>query len=73
MVKTLNQALTWFDKAIEQNPKSIGAYYQKANALVKAGKKEEARKAATKSLELAREAKNANYITMNEKLLSGLN
>jgi tetratricopeptide (TPR) repeat protein len=71
--KDLNQALTWFDKAIEQNPKSIGAYYQKANALVKAGKKEEARKAATKSLELAREAKNANYITMNEKLLSGLN
>jgi hypothetical protein len=70
--KDLNQAVTWFDKAIEQNPKSINAHYQKANALVKLGKKDEARKSATRSLELAREAKNENSIRLNEKLLADL-
>ncbi|MDB5192216.1 MAG: Tetratricopeptide 2 repeat-containing protein [Segetibacter sp.] len=70
--KDLNQAVSWFDKAIEQNPKSVTAYYQKANALVKLGKKDEAKKAATKSLELAKDAKNTNYVQLNEKLLSGL-
>jgi hypothetical protein len=70
--KDLNQAVIWFDKAIEQNPKSFNAYYQKANALVKLGKKDEARKAANKSLELARDAKNENSIKLNEKLLAGL-
>ena len=70
--KDLNQAVTWFDKAIEQNPKSFNAYYQKANALAKLGKKEDARRAANKSLELAREAKNENSIKLNEKLLADL-
>jgi hypothetical protein len=70
--KDLNQAVTWFDKAIEQNPKSFNAYYQKANALVKLGKKDEARRAANKSLELAKEAKNENSIKLNEKLLADL-
>lgn len=70
--KDLNQAVTWFDKAIELNPKSINAYNQKANALVKLGKKDEARKAATKALELAKEAKNENAIKQSEKILSDL-
>jgi hypothetical protein len=70
--KDLNQAVIWFDKAIEQNPKSFNAYYQKANALVKLGKKDEARKAANRSLELARDAKNENSIRLNEKLLADL-
>jgi tetratricopeptide (TPR) repeat protein len=70
--KDLNQAVAWFDKTIEQNPKSFNAYYQKANALVKLGKKDEARKAANRSLELARDAKNENSIRLNEKLLADL-
>ena len=70
--KDLNQAVAWFDKAIEQNPKSFNAYYQKANALAKLGKKEEARKAANKSLELAKEAKNDNSVKLNEKFLADL-
>lgn len=70
--KDLNQAITWFDKAIAQNPKSYNSYYQKANALLKLGKKDEAKKAATKSLELAREANNSNYVGMAEKLLKQL-
>ncbi len=70
--KDLNQALSWFDKAIEQNPKGFFIYHQKANALAKLGKKEEAKKVANRSIELAREAKNEDYIRLNEKLLDGL-
>ncbi len=70
--KDLNQAVTWFDKAIEQNPKGFFIYHQKANALVKLGKKDEARKTATKSIELAKEAKNDDYVRLNEKLLADL-
>jgi hypothetical protein len=70
--KDLNQALTWFDKAIEQNPKAYYMYHQKANALVKLGRKDEARKIATQSIELAKEAKNDDYVRLNEKLLADL-
>lgn len=71
--KDLNKTLTWLDKAIEQNPKAFWVYHQKANALVKAGKKKEAKAAAAKSMELAKEAGNPDYIALNEKLLAGLN
>ena len=70
--KDLNQALTWFDKAIEQNPKAYYMYHQKANALVKLGRKDEARKTASQSIELAKEAKNDDYVRLNEKLLADL-
>lgn len=70
--KDVNKAIGFFDQAILQNPKSIAAYHQKANALVKQNKKDEAKTAATKSLELAKEAKNTNYIQLNEKLLGDL-
>ncbi len=70
--KDMKQALTWFDKAIEQNPKGYYIYYQKANALAKMGKKEEAKMAAQKSIEVARQEKNDDYVRLNEKLLAGL-
>ena len=70
--KDMKQALTWFDKAIEQNPKGYWIYHQKANALVKMGKKEEAKIAAQKSMEVARQEKNDDYVRLNEKLLAGL-
>jgi tetratricopeptide (TPR) repeat protein len=70
--KDLNQALTWFDKAIEQNPKAFWIYHQKANALAKAGKKEDAKTMARRSIELAKEAKNDDYVRLNEKLLAEL-
>lgn len=66
--KDLNQAITWFDKAIDQNNKAFWIYYQKARALNKQGKKAEAMAASTKSIELAREAKNDDYVALNEKL-----
>lgn len=70
--KDLNQALTWFDKAVEQNPKAYWVYYEKANCLVKLSRKAEAKTTAQKSLELAKAAKDDAYIGRNEKLLSTL-
>ena len=70
--KDLNKALTWFDKAVEQNPKAFWVYHQRANLLAKMGKKQEAIASANKSIELAKEAKNADYVALNEKLLATL-
>ncbi len=70
--KDLNQALTWFNKAADQNPTAFWIQHQKANCLAKLGKKTEAIAAATKSLELATEAKNSDYVKLNEDLLKSL-
>src|ERR1700730_2305836 len=66
--KDLNKALAWFDKAIEQNPQAFWAYHQRANLLAKMGKKQEAIASAKISIELAKEAKNDDYVALNEKL-----
>ncbi len=70
--KDLNQAIAWFDKAFEQNPKAFWVQYQKAKALAKQGKKSEAMAASMKSIELAKEAKNDDYVALNEKLQKDL-
>ena len=70
--KDLNQALVWFTKADEQNPKTFYIIYQKANCLAKLGKKEEAKATALKGIEAAKEAKNDDYVALNEKLIASL-
>lgn len=70
--KDLNQALMWFDKAIAQQPDGYWIYHQRANALAKLGRKDEAKVAAQKSIELAKDAKNDDYVRLNEKLLEQL-
>ncbi len=70
--KDLNQALIWFNKAIEQNPNAYWVYHQKANTLARLGKKEEARTTAQKSMELAKADKNDDYVKLNEQLLDQL-
>ena len=70
--KDLNQALAWFDKAIEQTPDGYWIYHQRANALAKLGRKDDAKAAAQKSIQLAKEAKNDDYVRLNEKLLDQL-
>jgi hypothetical protein len=70
--KDLNKALNWFDKATEQNSGAYWIHHQRANCLAKLGKKQEAITAATKSLELATEAKNYDYVKLNEDLLKSL-
>jgi hypothetical protein len=70
--KDLNQALSWFNKAADNNPTAYWIQHQRANCLVKLGKKAEAIAAATKSLELATTAKNPDYVKLNEDLLKSL-
>ena len=70
--RDLNQAVAWFDKAIEQSPNAFWIYHQKANALAKLGKKDDAKQTATKSMELAKAQKNDDYVKLNEKLISDL-
>jgi hypothetical protein len=70
--KDLNQAASWLDKAVEQTPTAYWVWYQKARCLSMLGKKAEAKAASTKSMELAKSAKNPDYVTLNEKLQASL-
>lgn len=70
--KDLNQALEWFNKAADANPKAFWVVHQKANCLAKLGKKTEAIEAAEKSKAMAAEAKNDDYVKLNEKLIKSL-
>lgn len=70
--KDLNQALAWFDKAVEQQPDAYWVQHQRANCLAKLGKKTEAKAAAEKSKTLAIAAKNDDYVKLNDKLLEQL-
>ncbi len=70
--KDANKALEWINKALEQTPNAFWVHHQKANALAKLGKKQEAIAAANKSIELAKAAKNDDYVALNEKLIKSL-
>ena len=70
--KDLNQALEYFNKAVEQNPEAYWVQYNWATCLAKLGKTNQARAAAEKSKELAIEGKNNDYVRLNEKLLKSL-
>lgn len=70
--KDLNQALAWFDKAVEMQPNAFWIHHQRANCLAKLGKKADAKAAAEKSKALATEQKNDDYVKLNEKLLAEL-
>ena len=66
--KDLNKAVEWFDKAYAQNPDAFWVLYNKARALSKLGKKADALATSNKSIEIAKKAKNDDYVTLNEKL-----
>jgi hypothetical protein len=70
--KDLNKALDWFNKAAEQNPQAFWVLHQKANCLAKLGKKAEAIATAQKSIAIAKEAKNDDYVKLNEDLIKKL-
>lgn len=70
--KDLNKALEWFNKAEAQNPKAFWVLHNKANCLAKLGKKADAIATANKSIELAKEAKNDDYVSLNQKLIASL-
>ena len=70
--KDLAKASIWLDKAVEQTPSAYWVWYQKARCLSLLKKNTEAKAASMKSLELAKAAKNPDYVTLNEKLMAGL-
>ncbi len=70
--KDLNKASAWLEQATKQTPNAYWVWYQKARCLTMIGKNAEAKIASNKSLELAKAAKNPDYVTLNEKLQASL-
>jgi Protein of unknown function (DUF2911) len=70
--KDLKQALAWAEKAVEQNPKAFWIIHLLAKIQAKMGDKANAVINANKSIALAKEAKNDDYVKLNEKLIAGL-
>jgi hypothetical protein len=70
--KDLAKASAWLDMATQQTPTAYWVWYQKARCLSLLGKNAEAKTIAMKSMELAKTAKNPDYVTLNEKLIAGL-
>lgn len=70
--KDLSKALLWADKAIEQSPKAYWVVHLKAKIQAKSGNKVAAIETAKKSIELAKEANNMDYVALNEKLIASL-
>lgn len=67
--KDLNQALTWINEAVKDNPTAFWILYQKARIQKELGDKKGAAESATASLNAAVTAKNRDYQMMNETLL----
>ncbi len=70
--KDLNKALEWFNKATDADPTSFFILYQKARCLAKLGKKQDAISVAEKSMQVAKDAKNDDYVALNQKLIASL-
>lgn len=70
--KDLNQALAWANKAIEANPKAFWIVHLKAKIQAKLGDKAGAKATANQSIALSKEAKNDDYVALNEKLIASL-
>jgi hypothetical protein len=70
--KDINQALTWVNKAIEANPKAFYMWHLKAKIQAKLKDTKGAMESAEKSIVLSKEAKNDDYVKMNEKLIQEL-
>jgi len=70
--KNTSKAVEYAGKAVAENPKAFWMWLFKAKAEKEAGNTTAARESSNKSLELAREAKNDDYIKMNEELLKSL-
>ena len=68
--KDLNKALEWANKAIEQNPKAFYMVHLKAKIQLKLKDYKGAVATAEQSIALAKEAKNDDYVAMNEKLIA---
>ncbi|MDB5150205.1 MAG: hypothetical protein JWQ57_4225 [Mucilaginibacter sp.] len=70
--KDLNKALEWFNKALAQDPTAFFVAYDKARCLAGLGKKHEAIVTVKKGIELAKQARDTEYVARNEKLIASL-
>jgi hypothetical protein len=68
--KDLKQALTWVNKALEQNPKAFYMMLLKAKIQYKLADKVGGKASAEKTIVMATEAKNDDYIAMAKKLMA---
>lgn len=66
--KNPKKALEYVRKAVDENPKAYWIWLYKANIEKEAGDKKAAMESSRKSLALAKEAKNDDYVKMNEEL-----
>lgn len=70
--KDMVKALEWANKAVDAQPKAYWIAHLKAKVQAKMGDKVGAKATALKSIELAKEAGNPDYVTLNEKLIKTL-
>jgi tetratricopeptide (TPR) repeat protein len=68
--KDLDKALEWINEAIKTRPEAFWMTHLKAKILLKKGDYDAAIEAAKLSIEKAKEAKNDDYVAMNEKLIA---
>jgi hypothetical protein len=69
--KDMNQAFDWITKSVSEDPK-YWTMHLKAKIELALGKKKEAIESATKSMEMAKEAKNPDYVSLNERLIKSI-
>jgi tetratricopeptide (TPR) repeat protein len=70
--KDLKKALEWVTKAVENNPSAYWIWHLQAKIQAKLGDKVGAKASAEKSIALAKEGKNEDYVTLNLKLIQSL-
>jgi Protein of unknown function (DUF2911) len=70
--KDMAKALEWANKAVDAQPSAYWVAHLKAKIQAKLGDSAGARATATKSMELAKTAKNDDYVLLNEKLIATL-
>ncbi len=68
--KDLKQALIWVNKAVEENPTAFYMFYTKARIEYALKDKAAGKASAEKTIALAKEAKNDDYISLATKLLA---
>lgn len=69
--KDMDQAYEWINKSVEDDAK-YWTMHLKAKIELELGKKKEAISSAQKSMEMAREAKNPDYVGLNERLIKSI-
>ncbi|RPA69049.1 DUF2911 domain-containing protein [Cyclobacteriaceae bacterium YHN15] len=69
--KDMDQAYEWITKSVNDDPK-YWTMHLKAKIELSLGKKKEAIESATKSIEMAKEARNPDYVGLNERLIKSI-